>query len=369
MTKFLVVHNILWAHYKAAVHSRFFELSEQNDIDFHVIHMAKTRNRRKNIGSIDLDKHRYPYTVLIDGFLEESNAIGRSIKLWKAIQKIQPDIIFMSYSDLAYLPIIFWLKFSKTKFFLAFDSNWEDKKRYSIIEFFKSKMMRFPDLIFSYGILQQDYLRRLKAPESKMRLRVQGTDSDAVVHLYNQAKKANKDWGFPKRNFLYAGRFAKIKNVDFLIDVFKNLKEHDWGLIVIGSGPDEDELLAQSEGIENIYFTGGKTWEEVIELYTQASVLVLPSTSEPWGIVVNEAMWCGIPVLVSDQCGCSKDMVDGKNGFLFDPYDKSDLAKRMEWFLDNPDKLESMGEHSRKIVDTHSYKFSAEQIMKEVKKN
>jgi glycosyltransferase involved in cell wall biosynthesis len=81
--------------------------------------------------------------------------------------------------------------------------------------------------------------------------------------------------------------------------------------------------------------------------------LVLASTAdETWGLVVNEAMAAGCPVLVSRQCGCARDLVEqGVNGFTFDGRDSEELARHMLWIHTNPGLLEAMGEKSKEIVD------------------
>ena len=83
----------------------------------------------------------------------------------------------------------------------------------------------------------------------------------------------------------------------------------------------------------------------------QSDVLVLPSKSEPWGLVVNEAMVCGMPVVVSDTCGCVGDLVrDGANGFTFNHAQQADLEKHLTFFIQNPGRITGMGQESLKLI-------------------
>ena len=115
------------------------------------------------------------------------------------------------------------------------------------------------------------------------------------------------------RNFIYVGRLIPVKNLELLIQVFN--KKPDLHLTIIGFGILEDELKAIEN--ENISFTGAIDNEKLPAYYQQADVFVLPSKSEPWGLVVEEALNNGTPVIVSDRVGCRKDLVNENTGLVF----------------------------------------------------
>jgi glycosyltransferase involved in cell wall biosynthesis len=97
-------------------------------------------------------------------------------------------------------------------------------------------------------------------------------------------------------------------------------------------------------------------FRELIRYYTFAKALILPSSqSEPWGLVVNEAMVAKTPVIVSKQCGCSGHLVEeGKNGFTFDGNSAQELADRMLWMHKYEHLIGVMGEESWQIVQRYS---------------
>jgi glycosyltransferase involved in cell wall biosynthesis len=97
---------------------------------------------------------------------------------------------------------------------------------------------------------------------------------------------------------------------------------------------------------------GARDYKTLPKYYGLAEALLLPSVSEAWGLVVNEAMAASLPVLVSSRCGCSHDLVeDGKNGFVFDPFDVDSIADTLARFARLPDaKRAAMGVRSREII-------------------
>jgi 1,2-diacylglycerol 3-alpha-glucosyltransferase len=98
--------------------------------------------------------------------------------------------------------------------------------------------------------------------------------------------------------------------------------------------------------------------------YAFARCFVLPSTREPWGLVVNEAMAAGLPVVVSSRCGCAEDLVEpARNGFVFNPSATGDLAQCLRQMEDaTPSELAQMGAHSLEIIGHYSPRAFGNQV-------
>ncbi|MBW3022892.1 glycosyltransferase, partial [Candidatus Woesearchaeota archaeon] len=201
-------------------------------------------------------------------------------------------------------------------------------------------------------------------------------DNDAIELIYSESRRMKKELqdkeGFKARNFLYVGRLSREKNVQTLIRVFSQIKKmkmnnsSDWGLIIVGDGDETQylERLSRELDVSDVFFIKGKQWKEVIKYYAVSNVLVLPSISELWGLVVNEAMICQLPVVVSRNCGSSYDLVrEGENGFVFDPYNMDELEKIMLKFIDNEIDTAKMGERSKEIIKQYNPKHAAEQML------
>lgn len=124
--------------------------------------------------------------------------------------------------------------------------------------------------------------------------------------------------------FIYVGRLSPEKNLVNLIKTFNNLPYLT--LNIIGFGPQENELKQMAGS--NIVFQGAVANAELPKHYRENDVLILPSTSEPWGLVVEEALNNGLPVIVSNKVGCSAEIViQNQNGIIFDLNDKDGLMK------------------------------------------
>lgn len=132
--------------------------------------------------------------------------------------------------------------------------------------------------------------------------------------------------------FLYVGRFVPCKNIEFLIKTFikYHIENPSTELHLIGTGPLLNTLSNKYQSYHGIFFNGAKYNSELISFYHSCNVLILPSLYEPWGLVINEAMTAGLPVLVSTAVGARYDLVDKKNtGFVFDPTKPDTLLKCM----------------------------------------
>ncbi len=167
--------------------------------------------------------------------------------------------------------------------------------------------------------------------------------------------------GLPCPAFLFVGRLAAEKNVAVLLAGFSQYRASGgaWSLWIVGRGPLDEQLrvLAASCSCgDAIRFYGHQDYESILPFYAFANALVLPSVSEPWGLVVNEAMASGLPVIVSSRCGCVDDLVEaGKNGFVFDPANAAELAGLMTRLERMDSAVRSrFSQRSREIIANYS---------------
>jgi glycosyltransferase involved in cell wall biosynthesis len=131
---------------------------------------------------------------------------------------------------------------------------------------------------------------------------------------------------YPKnevKNFIYVGRLSQEKNIEYLISTFNKMPELK--LNIVGFGLLEKSLKGIAN--TNIFFHGAVPNSSLYKYYQQNDVFILPSLSEPWGLVVEEALNNGLPVIVSDRVGCADEIVDSSNGLVFKLSDPNGLKK------------------------------------------
>ena len=374
--KILIVHNVLWSHYAGKVFSEIYKICTDNNIDFYVIHIAKTSGNRK-LGDIDYSLHEYPYEVLFNSDIEAISFIKRFKYLLKEIRKYNPDVILTSgYNDLALDLIVFLNKIKGKKTIFQTDTTYFDKQRNLLKEFFKRNLLKIFDYAFCVGTAQINYLKTLNFNiERIFKVSWYAVDSEQILAAFSEsfAKRINtiEKLNLMNKNFIYAGRLSAEKNLKTLISAFKEVKNNggkDWGLIIVGDGADREELekIVRVQNIPNVFFAGGVFWKDVPKYYALSDVFILPSLSEPWGLVVNEAMICGLPVIVSKKAGSAELIKENENGFIFNPNDKSGLISIMLKFTNNEVDAKKMSESSKNMIKNYSPKKSAEGIIKSI---
>lgn len=375
--RILVIHNQLWAHYKSKLFSEIYSnlsLSEPRSV-FSVAHIALHEASRSVMKDDEAVKYDYPYKVLFNRSLDSVGFKERIKALFKTFNEFQPTILNVTgYFDYAQVALMVYARMKGVKVVLSSESSLMDHNRSPIKEKIKSWIVGNANAFFCFGKSSADYLLSLGVKESQIAVKHAAViDEDIVRANFDKAKSAavQDPSSQTKRQFVYVGRLAEEKNLEMLIEAFKSLKEKtagaDWNLLFVGDGPARKNLeLLSGDYLQNksIIFAGGHPWYKVPDWLAQSDVLILPSKSEPWGLVVNEAMVCGMPVIVSEKCGCAEDLVkDNINGFTFSPDNKSQLENAMQFFAKHPEKIRPMGEASLVLIKPFSSKTVAKDMV------
>ena len=204
------------------------------------------------------------------------------------------------------------------------------------------------------GALAGEYARNLGVPAGSIYTVSNVVDNAHFSHGTRSAAARSDD--LPARFFLTVSRLSPEKNITGLLQAFERYRAQggSWELCIAGTGPQEAELQAQEPGAiaGSLHWLGWLGYDQLPIVYQACHCFILPSEIEPWGLVVNEAMAAGKPVLVSRQCGCHPELCQvGRNGYLFDSHDTLRLADLMHHVESFPDsELERMGQASREII-------------------
>jgi glycosyltransferase involved in cell wall biosynthesis len=156
--------------------------------------------------------------------------------------------------------------------------------------------------------------------------------------------------------FIFVGQIIPRKGLKLLLQACILLREkglQNFRLLILGKGFEQEELVAfcQENNLENcVQWLGKVDYSQLGEYFRSADVFILPTLEDTWGMVVLEAMLMGKPILCSKYAGAAELVVEGKNGYCFDPNDIKIMAGLMEDFIVNPDLVVSMGKVSQQII-------------------
>jgi glycosyltransferase involved in cell wall biosynthesis len=334
-----IYHNILWSKYKGVVFSQVHLDGAPRGITPSFIQIAETEDIRVGLGGVDLSYHQYPFRLLFRGSISNAPLIRRIGALARDLYKNPVDLVIMpGYHRAEYWAMLVVCILLRRKRAVFCDSTAVDRPRVAWREWAKRWFFVWCNGFFCYGIRSKEYLMSYGVSESKIAYRCQAA---ALPHGYSVQKvlshyQSNWRGRSDQPRFLYVGRLSVEKGLDDLFAAFCMLYKRFPAarLDFVGAGPLADKLKRRAANLEMtraISFLGSKSLEEIAALYQTCTALVLPSHSEPWGLVVNEALSYGCPVVVSSACGCVPDLVrEGVTGHAFEVGNVADLARALE---------------------------------------
>ncbi len=258
---------------------------------------------------------------------------------WRRLNSERPSAILVpGYYNLPAIAAAIWGKWNRSATVLMTESTEQDHARQAWKENFKSLLIRVLfDAAIAGGEPHVRYLQKLSFPSNRIGRYYDVVDNDFFSREAARCRSTytRADLSLPGDYFLYVGRLSPEKSVDGLLRAFADYRKSggEWKLVVVGDGPEKSTLSALSEELQvtdGVVWAGLKTTEDLVPYYAFASCFVLPSSREPWGLVVNEALASGLPSIVSSRCGCVADLIrDGENGIIFEPNTPGDLTRAL----------------------------------------
>lgn len=319
---------------------------------------------RERLREWGIRKHELGFDY-VEGFSDESlenldsRAQAERVSQWLTSE--DPAVVVITGYFLAGMRAAArWTRQHKRLSIYIGDSQWGDRRRNLVKEWIKGWWARrHYDAAFAAGERAASYLQMMGFPREKIWTGYDVVDNQAfsagAAVARQDAAALRRRLNLPEKFFLFVGRFAPEKNLPRLVEAYAAYRQvagpDAWDLVLVGGGPQEPLVRRMVEGVPGVVFAGAHRSDGLGLYYGLASCLILPSLSETWGLVVNEAMAAGLPVIVSHRCGCVAELVrPGFNGYVVDPLDVEGMARTMGVMSSTLVDCASMGEASRKIV-------------------
>ncbi len=325
-------------------------------------------------------EHKYPWrhfrrdepfewTTLFPDRTLETIAPGECrAAILEALERDRPDAVgAVGYVRPESMAAARWARRRGLPTILMSESQAIDRPHLWWKELIKRRRLRLFDAAFVGGPTHRDYLVQLGMPPCHIALGYNAVDNDDFTRnamMWRQHPAGRVGLGLPEAPyFLTVCRFVYEKNLFRLIKAFACYRalcapRTAWELVVCGDGPlapELEEAIAQSGCTPAIHSPGFLQADALAKWYAHAGAFVLPSLSEPWGLVVNEAAACRVPLLVSARAGCAPVLVpepDGTTGSRFDPLDVQAITNKLAWMASLSDQDRAfMGERAAETVE------------------
>jgi glycosyltransferase involved in cell wall biosynthesis len=290
--------------------------------------------------------------------------LASSLAAWR------PDaILLMNYAFLTYVLLLLDPRFWKVPFIFRGDShnlNRTPSLKNSISRLFRNLLFRRFAAFLVVGRANYNYYRDAGVPASKLFTGLHAVDNarfiDAEKTASLQAEELKKNLGIDREIvIIFVGKFVEVKRPLDLLIAYAELPPHlirGSKIVFVGDGPLNHSIHRQAErlGLDGVLFLPFQNQSMLPAVYSMGDVLVLPSQSETWGLVVNEAMNLGCPAIVTDRVGCAHDLVvPGQTGWVFSAGNPGALRQCLEEALADRERLRQIGENARRHVSQFSY--------------
>jgi glycosyltransferase involved in cell wall biosynthesis len=306
------------------------------------------------------------------------NSLCRFFEIFRLIMKSKPDLIlFSGYAYPEHLTGICFAIRKKIPFLLFGDANALERHRVDFNPVYRKMLQYIAGKSFRItycGIQNKNYWNKLGVKEDKLIPLYFPVNNDRILRIIQIEKEIQElRKQFVKQGEIlinFTGRLVVEKGAYTLLSAIQLLDEK-YKLIVVGDGKERKNLeeFSSIKGMEKrVHFLGIQENTQVVKYMKASDVVVVPSIAEPFGLVVNEAIVAGKPVIASDATGAAYDLIDpGKNGFIFKAGDHRELANYISQLKDlNQNDIERK---RSQVIEDFSFEQNArnlEQIFKEI---
>ena len=352
----------------------FNALAQHEGIELHVIFLAETDESLRQ-WRVYTEEIRFSYEVLPSwrARLGKSSFLVNS-GLSAALVKAAPNVIVCGgYNYAASWQALRWAGRHNVPFLVWIESTSADERGHRrFVEYLKDRFLQRARGFIVPGSSSFEYVKSFGISENLIFIAPNAVDVGLFDCLSSLARKEagarRATLGLPPRYFLFTGRLVEAKGVFDLIEAYGRLASElrdMLGLVFVGDGVARTELQGRATGIipGKVQFPGFKQRDELATYYACSDMFVFPTHSDPWGLVVNEAMSCALPIVVSSAAGCAADLVTNDwNGRVIEAGSVEQLTAAMNDLAVDIRTLGEMGKRSRERISGYTPELCAQGI-------
>jgi glycosyltransferase involved in cell wall biosynthesis len=303
----------------------------------------------------------------------KENRIGKFEICFGVISELKKEydiIVLDGYSFPTQILSILFLKLKNKHFFMNVDGGFICENESLIIRKVKRFLIKSPTYYLSSSKTCDKYLEFYGAASEKI-FHHHFTSLYAKELLKNiidcnEKEILKKQLNISEKKIVVTvGRFIECKGFDVLIKASQYIS-NDIGVYIIGGEPTEKYIgVVEKYGIKNVHFIGYKNKEKLDDYYKSADLFVFPTRGDVWGLVINEAMACGLPIITTDKCVAGLELVkDNENGYVIKVDDEKELAEKIDVILSDDKTRENMAQNSLEKIKEYTIENMAETHIK-----
>ena len=333
--------------------------------DLTVVYERETASNR-NEKWINQSEHR-SYKEIFLKIIKIGDESSISFEIFNVLGKEKFDLIVLNgYSSPTAMLSILYLNYKKIPFILMCDGGLirkERKYKYRMKKFFISKAA----IYLSTGDHTTNYLEYYGADRENIFVYpFTSVMKKDIVYNNIEKKQYKKMIGIQEEKIIIStGQFIYRKGYDVLLNACQNIDQKVGIYLIGGKPPQEYYYIKDSLGLKNVHFIDFLSKKELKKYYYAADIFVLPTREDIWGLVINEAMSYGLPIITTDKCVAGVELIEnGENGYII-PVDAPDiLADKINEILNNQELREEMGKKSLSKIENYTIENMVQVVYK-----
>ncbi len=247
---------------------------------------------------------------------------------WRDLRRFRPDAIVTTEMGARTLVALAYGFFARIPVWVMIESSLHTVRNTGRLRAFVRRVIaRRARRWFAVGTCAMEYLSSLRVPRGQV-IVIQNTVDERPFRAARRLSPVIH----PKPLALCVGQLVPRKGVGLLLEALAALSARgiDMELRIAGDGPERRRLEARARELElhDVHFLGHRTTSEIAVLFARSDFLVFPTLEDVWGLVVNEALWAGLPVLASRYAGCAQELLPAEN--IFDPLDQEGFVAALQ---------------------------------------